>query len=375
MSISARHGARQARRGPAEPHAAYARPRTGLPSPVLGGIAATALATLLLPLVLDRGGLALYIDIALSACVVVGISLLMGFAGQVSLGQAVFFAIGGYTAAVLVLNDVPPLVGLLAAPVAAGLVALLLGVPLLRLHGHHLAFATIAVHLIFLVVVQQSDTLGGNVGLMGIPGFSVGGIDLADHRSIAFVSWGVLAVVVLVSHNVITSRPGRALRALATSETAAESAGIPVGRYKLTVFALSAAFAGLAGSVWAYYVGFLSPGMFPVSMSITFVVMAAVGGMGSIWGALFGTTAVKLIVSYLGMLGTAGGMPDYAPAVLSYAVYGLLLILILLFLPHGVVPALRDRIVRRWSAPPRTPLDTAGRDPGKAGLPPANGRP
>ncbi|MBB4931612.1 branched-chain amino acid transport system permease protein [Lipingzhangella halophila] len=328
------------------------------PLPVLVGIAATAVVSLVLPFVLDRGGLALYIDVALTACVVVGISLLMGFAGQVSLGQAVFFAVGGYTAAMLVLSDVPALVGLVVAPLAAGVLALLLGIPLLRLHGHHLAFATIAMHLIFLVVVRQFDSLGGSVGLMGIPALSVGSVDLADHQSMALVSLGVLALVMLVAHNVVASRPGRALRALATSETAAESAGVPVGRYKLLVFALSGAFAGLAGGVWAYYVGYLSPGMFPVSMSITFVVMAAVGGMGSIWGALFGTVLVKVIVSYLGTLGTASGMPDYAPAVLSYAVYGLLLIGVLLFLPHGVVPELRDRTAR-WFGRGR-PAPSAG---------------
>lgn len=319
-------------------------------------LAALALATLLLPLALNRGWMALYIDITLTACVVVGISLLMGFAGQVSLGQAVFFAMGAYTAALFVLADLPPLLGMAAAPAAAAALAAALGVPLLRLHGHHLAFATIAMHLIFLVLLRQLDALGGSVGLMGIPGFSVAGIDLADHQSIAFLSWGVLALVLLVAHNVITSRVGRGLRALATSETAAESAGVPVGRYKLAVFALSAAFAGLAGSVWAFYVGFLSPEMFPVAMSITFVVMAAVGGLGSIWGAVLGTVAIKIIVFYLGSLGTAAGMPDYAPAVLSYAAYGILLILVLLFLPHGVVPELRDRLTRlarpRGPAPP-----------------------
>lgn len=306
-----------------------------------------ALATLLLPLLLNRGSLALYIDIALSACVVVGITLLMGFAGQVSLGQTVFYAMGGYTAAILVLNGAPPLLGMAAGTLAAALLALVLGIPLLRLHGHHLAFATIAMHLIFLVVVRQIDALGGSVGLMGIPGLSVAGITLADHQSMAFVSWGLLALVILVAHNVIHSRVGRALRALATSETAAESAGVPVGRYKLTVFALSAAFAGLAGTLWAYYVGYLAPEMFPVSMSITFVVMAAVGGLGSIWGAILGTVTIKIAVFWLGIAATTDPMPDYAPAVLNYAVYGLLLITVLLFLPHGVVPVLRDRIQAR----------------------------
>lgn len=323
--------------------------------PGLMGSLALAVLTLLLPFALDRGGTALYIDIALTACVVVGISLLMGFAGQVSLGQAVFFAIGGYTAAVLVLNDVPPIVGVIAAPLAAGLVAFLLGVPLLRLHGHHLAFATIAMHLIFLVLVRQIDGLGGSIGLMGIPVFSLGPLEFADHRSIALLSWGMLALVMLIAHNVVSSRPGRALRALATSETAAESAGVPVSRYKLAVFSLSAAFAGLAGSMWAFYVGYLAPEMFPVAMSISFVVMAVVGGLGSIWGAVFGTASIKVIVSYLGTLGTTAGMPAYAPAVLNYAVYGLLLILVVLFLPHGVIPALREALERRRTGHRRGP--------------------
>ncbi len=348
------------------------------PIPVLVGIAATVTVGLVLPFVLDRGGLALYIDITLSACVVVGISLLMGFAGQVSLGQTVFFAGGSYTAAFLVLSDVPALVGLVAAPVVTGFLALLLGIPLLRLHGHHLAFATIAMHLIFLVLVTQSDTLGGAVGLMGIPGLSVGEVDLADHETMAFISLGVLALVMLMAHNVVSSRPGRALRALATSETAAESAGVPVGRYKLLVFALSGAFAGLAGGMWAYYVGYLSPDMFPVAMSITFVVMAAVGGMGSIWGALFGTVLIKTLESVLGSLGSASGMPDYGPAVMTYAVYGVLLILVLLFLPHGVVPEVRDRLVRwfgRGRPAPSTGDTHNGPEPDTAAAEPEPSRP
>jgi branched-chain amino acid transport system permease protein len=305
-------------------------------------VAALAAATLALPLVLDSGGLAVYVQVAVSASVVVGISLLMGYAGQVSLGQAVFFAAGGYTAALVAQAGLPTLLGLLAAPVAAALCALALGLPLLRLRGHHLAFATIAVHLMFLVVVAQTDALGGSTGLQGIPLLSLGPVEVSTNQGYAYVAWAVLAVVVLVARNIVRSRPGRALRALATSETAAASSGIPVGRYKLTVFAVSAAFAGAAGGVFAFYIGFLSPGMFPVSMSITYVVMAVVGGLGSVWGAVAGTALVTVLVHYLGVLGTLGGMPDYAPAVFTYAVYGLVLVLTVLFLPHGVVPSLAE---------------------------------
>ncbi|KOX16334.1 branched-chain amino acid ABC transporter permease [Nocardiopsis sp. NRRL B-16309] len=323
-------------------------------------VLAVAAATLALPLVLDSGGLAVYVQVAVSASVVVGISLLMGYAGQVSLGQAVFFATGGYTAALVSQAGLPTLAGLLAAPVVAALCALVLGLPLLRLRGHHLAFATIAVHLIFLAVVAQTDALGGSTGLQGIPLLSLGPVEVSTNQGYAYVAWAVLAVVVVVARNIVRSRPGRALRALATSETAAASSGIPVGRYKLTVFAVSAAFAGAAGGVFAFYIGFLSPGMFPVSMSITYVVMAVVGGLGSVWGAVAGTALVTVLVHYLGVLGTLGGMPDYAPSVLTYAVYGLVLVLTVLFLPHGVLPSLADWWRRRSGA--REGRDRAGEE-------------
>ena len=332
----------------AEQEVTVSPPQRSWPRRVL--LAVLAAGTLVLPLTLDSGGLAVFVQAALSACVVVGISLLMGYAGQVSLGQAMFFGAGGYTAALLSMYGVPTLVGLLAAPLATAAVAVLLGLPLLRLRGHHLAFATIAMHMMFLVLVTQSDLLGGSTGLQGIPLLSVAGWEISSNLGYAYLAWTVLAVVVIIALNTVRSRPGRALRALATSETAAASSGIPVGRYKLTVFALSAAFAGAAGGVYAFYIGFLSPGMFPVAMSITYVVMAVVGGLGSVWGAVAGTALVTVGVHFLTLLGTAEGMPDYAPSVFSYAVYGIVLVVTVLFLPHGVVPALHRWWLRRGRA-------------------------
>lgn len=320
-------------------------PRRSWPRRLL--LAVLVVGTLALPLALDSGELAVFVQVALSACVVVGISLLMGYAGQVSLGQAVFYGVGGYTAALLSMYGAPTLVGLLAAPLVAATIAVLLGLPLLRLRGHHLAFATIAVHMMFLVLVTQSDLLGGSTGLQGIPLLSVADREISTNLGHAYLAWAVLALVVIIALNTVRSRPGRALRALAGSETAAASSGIPVGRYKLTVFALSAAFAGAAGGVYAFYIGFLSPGMFPVTMSITYVVMAVVGGLGSVWGAVAGTALVTVGVHFLTLWGTAEGMPDYAPSVFSYAVYGIALVVTVLFLPHGVVPALRRLRFRR----------------------------
>ena len=308
---------------------------------------AVAIVTLVLPLVLGDSRLSVYILLGLAAIVTVGLSLLMGYAGQVSLGQAAFYAIGAYTAGLLAVHGRPPLLGLVAAPLVAAAFAVVVGVPLLRLRGHHLAFATLAMQLILLSLAGQLKAVGGSIGLRDIPLFHIGPLELGSDRAYAYLTWAALAVVVLVARNVIVSRPGRALRALATSEVAAESAGIPVGRYKLTVFALSAGFAGLAGGVYAFYVGYVAPGSFPLLLSIEYVVMAVVGGLGTIWGALAGAAAITLLVQLLNNVGTMNGMPSYAPSVLSYSVYALLLILVVLFMPGGIVPALVRRRSRR----------------------------
>jgi branched-chain amino acid transport system permease protein len=310
--------------------------------PVSASSAATivvAVAALAAPLVLSGSQLSVYILLLLAATVVTGLSMLMGYAGQVSLGQGSFGLIGGYTAALLAVHGVPTLVGLLAAPVAAAVVAAVIGVPLLRLRGHQLAFATLAIQLILLSVVGQQDWAGGDIGLQGVPRLSVAGHEFAGDAAYAYLALGVLAVAALVTRNVVASRPGRGLRALATSEVAAASSGVPVPAYKQAVFSLSAAYAGLAGGIYAFYIGYVAPGSFPVLQSFEYVVMVAVGGAGTVWGALAGATAITLLVQVLNNVGTMEGMPAAAPAVLSYAVYGVLLVLVVLFLPRGLAPS------------------------------------
>jgi branched-chain amino acid transport system permease protein len=307
-----------------------------------------AVVTLLLPLVLSRSQLTVYVLTGTSAMVTIGVSLLMGYAGQVSLGQAAFYAIGGYTAGLLAVHGWPSLVGLIAAPIVSGLIAALVGMPILRLRGHYLAFATLAFQLILLAVIGQISFFGGDIGLQGIPQLSLGGFDLQTGQSYAWLTWVTTALVLIVTRNIIASRPGRGLRALATSETAAESSGVPVTRYKVTVFALSAAFAGLAGGVYAYFLGYLAPGSFPVLLSFQFIVMAVVGGLGTLWGPVVGAVAIQLLVQWLTDLGSRPGLPSYAPSVFSYAVYAVLLVVVLLFLPRGLLPTLTDGVRRTF---------------------------
>ncbi len=306
------------------------------------GLLLLAGVTLLLPLLLGSGGIPLYVTIGLSTMVVIGLSLLMGFAGQISLGQAVFFAIGAYTAALLSLHGLPSLVGLLAAPLVTAVVAALIGIPLLQLRGHALAFGSLAVQLIVLSLIPLAPSLtGGAIGLSGIPALGLGPVQLpADGLGYAYLVWGLVALLLLLTHNLVRSRPGRALRAMATSPTGAAAVGVPVVRYRIQVFALSAAYAGLAGGVYAFFIGYISPDAFPVVLSIQFLVMAVVGGLGSLWGPLVGAVGVSLLAQGLSTLGSAPGMPATAPIILSLGVYAVILILTQLFIPRGVVPSL-----------------------------------
>jgi branched-chain amino acid transport system permease protein len=313
---------------------------------------AVGVGSLLLPIALNDSQLTVYVFIGLATMVVAGLSLLMGFAGQVSLGQGAFYAIGAYTAALLAkLLGLPPLVALALATAGTAAVAVVVGLPLLRLRGHYLAFATLAFQLIVLSVIGEArDLTGGDIGLPGVPTLSAGPLALeGQYRTFvfAYVVWALAALTLLVNRNLVRSRPGRALRALATSEPGALAAGVAVGRFKLQVFALSAAYAGLAGGVYAFFLSYIAPGSFPVLLSIQFLIMATVGGLGSISGSLVGATVITLLVQLLTSVGTLPGMPLHAPAIFSYAVYGLVLVLILLLLPQGLVPAVQARLGAR----------------------------
>jgi branched-chain amino acid transport system permease protein len=168
---------------------------------------------------------------------------------------------------------------------------------------------------------------------------------IEDER-LAAVVWGIVALSVLVALNLVGSRAGRAMRAIATSEATAAAAGINVAMYKLRLFVLAAGLAGLAGGLFAYYLLFLSPDAFPLIMSITFVVMVAVGGIGSVYGAVVGAVAVTYLEDKLRELGAREellgyDLPAQAPQVFSVGVFGAILIVVMLFMPGGLLPGLR----------------------------------
>jgi branched-chain amino acid transport system permease protein len=308
-----------------------------------------------LPFTLGPGNLALYTLMGLAAIVAIGLSLLMGFAGQVSLGQGAFYALGAYVVGVLATpadvfpkgRGVDPLLALVAATLACAAVAAVLGIPLLRLRGHYLAFATLALHLIALALIFTWESwTGGQIGLIGIPPLEVAGRSVTGEWHAAVV-WAIVIVTLLIGLSLVASRAGRALRAIATSETSAAAAGVNVAGYKLRLFVLSAALAGLAGGMYAYLLQYLSPDAFPLIVSINFVVMVAVGGMGSLYGAVVGAVAITWLQDRLQQLGTRQellgfDLPVQAPQVFSIGVFGAILIVVMLFFPRGLLPGLQE---------------------------------
>ncbi|MHB8263824.1 MAG: branched-chain amino acid ABC transporter permease [Acidimicrobiales bacterium] len=299
------------------------------------------LVTLALPMVLSSPDTEIYVTIGLATIVVSGLSLLMGFAGQVSLGQAAFYGVGAYTAGIMAVHNWPPLVALMAAPIVAAGVAFVVGIPLLRLNGHALVFGTLAFQLILLAVIGQTPSItGGDIGLSGIPALRIGPLAISSGRDYAYLVWIVAVMVLLITRNLTRSRPGRALRAMAATPSGASATGVEVESYKLKDFALSAAYAGIAGGIYVFFIGYISPDAFPVSLSIEFVIMVVVGGIGTVSGAFVGAAVITVISQVLSSLGTSPSLPPQLPTVLSLGVYALILITILRLIPSGVVGAL-----------------------------------
>ncbi|HHX65129.1 MAG TPA: branched-chain amino acid ABC transporter permease [Chloroflexi bacterium] len=307
----------------------------------LAGVLILAVPLALLPLVFSSPyALSNLILIGINTMIVIGLCLLMGYAGQISLGQAAFFGMGAYGSAVLTTRyGWSPWLAMPLTAAGTGLIAYSIGMPIFRLRGHYLVMGTLAFGVIVhIVLTQWREVTGGPSGLPGIPRLALGSLVLRTDLSYYYLVWGVCLLSLLIALNLVESRFGRALRAIRDSQVAAESLGIEVGRYKLQTLAISAVYASVAGSLYAHYVTFISPGAADMGSSIRLVLMAAVGGMASIWGAPFGTAAVILLTLALREvmpLFTRHGGGEH-----QIIAYGLLLVGIMIFLPRGLAPAL-----------------------------------
>ncbi|WP_019121590.1 branched-chain amino acid ABC transporter permease [Brevibacillus massiliensis] len=277
------------------------------------------------------------IIIGLHAVVSIGLCLVMGLAGQISLGQAAFWGIGAYTSAVLTTKyGLSPLIGLIASGLLPGLFAFILGRAIAGLQGYYLAMATLAFGYIVQIGINEWEPVtGGASGMISIPPIPFFG---ESELSMYYLIWGVVTCVLLFSLNLLHSRVGRAFRAIHKGEIAATSMGIDVRKFKLNAFVISGMFAGISGGLYAHYMGILDPQPFGLHDSIKFLTMVVIGGMTSIWGALAGTVLINSISEGLVMLSEVipGLQGDF-----DTIVFGAILMLIIMFMPEGIVPCIR----------------------------------
>ncbi|PWB60597.1 MAG: branched-chain amino acid ABC transporter permease [Deltaproteobacteria bacterium] len=293
---------------------------------------------------------------------IIGLCMLIGYAGQISLGHAGFFAIGGYVSAFLTTHNlssykggafasflkksgalvgrpdiyggelltVHPLLACVAAILLTVLIAYLIGGPVLKLKGHYLAMATLGFGIIIYRIPLGTTFLGAADGISDVPGFPLApGVVISGASSLRvpnyYLAWGLVILGMALLLNLVQSRVGRALAALHGAEDAAGAMGIPTARYKLNTFVLSAVFASLAGVFLTHYNGGIGPSEASVMKSVRYVAIVAIGGMANLWGALL----MSLVLNYLSLRGYFGTYDD--------TVFGAILILIMLFAPDGLL--------------------------------------
>ena len=283
-----------------------------------------------------------YTDIMIFAgiysLITMGLSLLMGYAGQISIGHAAFYGIGAYTSAILTARyGLNPWPCIFFGMVISAVVAVLVGAPSLKLRGHYLAMATLAFGIIvYIIFNEEASWTGGPDGMTGIPGLSLFGFEFDSVEKYYYLVWIFVFAVFIFTVNLIQSGIGRALRAIHVSEPAAGAMGVDISRFKILVFVYSAVLASLAGSLYAHYLNFINPSTFDLFFSIKLLIMIALGGMYNIWGAIIGAGLITFL-SYEWL----HYFEEY-----EVIVYGAILLLVTIFLPKGLVGV--PGIVRNW---------------------------
>ncbi len=269
--------------------------------------------------------------IGIYSLITIGLNLLLGYAGQISMGHAAFYGIGAYTVSILTIHfKWDTFTALCGSLLLVGIIAWIIGKPILRLKGHYLAMATLGFGLIVEILLNEMMELtGGPQGLSNIPKLSILGFSFSDDFRIYFLIWGLVMLVQWMMMNMMRGKMGRAFLAVHSNELAAETLGINTSALKQAAFVISAVLAGLAGAFYAYSLNYISPEPFAFNFSIMLVTMVVIGGMGNLWGPLIGTALLGIIPELL------RGFKNF-----DIAFYGLLLILIVIYMPKGVVSLL-----------------------------------
>ena len=297
-------------------------------------------ALVVLPFLLSDFRTVQLATVGASFIAILGLDILTGHSGQISLGHGAFMAVGAYTTAILVANHgVRDVWTIAAAAGAAGGIGLLAGIPALRLQGFYLALATFGVAVVLPAIIKKFDHFtGGSTGIsfFGSPhqtghgiGVTIFGRHLTNNQWLYVLTWAIGAVLFLLAWWLLDSRFGRSLRAVRDSELAAASAGVNRAAYKVAAFGVSAAYAGVAGSLLAINTAYVSPLSFPVQMSLYLVVGAVVGFFGSIWGAALGALLIQFLPDIVGLIPHV----DTKQAGPTTFAFGAVLVALMLLLP------------------------------------------
>uniref|UniRef100_A0A832GNR4 Branched-chain amino acid ABC transporter permease n=1 Tax=Caldimicrobium thiodismutans TaxID=1653476 RepID=A0A832GNR4_9BACT len=272
----------------------------------------------------------------LNALSALGLSLLMGLAGQISLGQNGFYGLGAYLSALFALNlNLPVPVALLLASILTSILSLFLAVPALRLKGHYLAVATLGFGEIVYLLLNEWGP-GGPSGFGNIPKLSLGSLTFESPLSYLFLVWTLFLIAFLLAQNLANSTYGRTLRALHSSETALRTLGVNLVSLKVKIFFLSAFLTALSGAIYAHFVTFLSPATFSIFYSVLLLMMVMLGGIHSLWGAPLGALFVTFLPE------TLRPFKEY-----DILLYGLILTLGLIFLRKGLLYPLQKGL-KKW---------------------------
>lgn len=292
------------------------------------GIVTTIVVLCLIPFLLQNS---FHYEIAimcmLNAVICIGLNMLVGYTGQISLGHGAFAGLGAYVAVVLSTTfEFDPVLSIIISVIVLAALAFFISKPVLKLEGHYLAMATLAVGIIISIVLTNEDELTGGPDGMGVSEFHILGYVFEND-----IQWYILSAIFLVFsiwalQNVVNSPFGRILRCIRDSETAAKAIGADVPYYKTYVFVISVVIATIAGSLYSYYTGFISPEESGFMRSIELVVMIVFGGLGRIYGAVFGAIIITALPQFLTFL------HDY-----EHMVFGAIIIFVMIFMPKGIV--------------------------------------
>jgi len=302
---------------------------------------AAAVAALLFPLVAGDYPLYLANLVAVLAIGALGLNILVGFTGQISLGHAAFMGIGAYATAILASRlHLPFWIAIPGGGALACAAGVLVGVPSLRIKGLYLAIATLAAQVILEWVFNNWTSMTGGIRGLNVAPASVLGFPLDTDARIYYLLLAVAVVHFLLATNLRRSRWGRAFVAVRDRDVAAEIVGVPLFRTKILAFMVSSYYAGIAGGLWVYFTKVVTPENFPLSLSIQFLAIVIVGGLGSIKGTVYGTVFMTLVPEVL--KGATGLARAFWPDAQSYlfplrdVVFGLLIVVFLIFEPHGL---------------------------------------